>query len=40
MIKQKTYSQAQGNPVSRFLSKYFKDNGAILIGLVAIMLLL
>ncbi len=41
MSTQKTYGMAvQGNPVGRFFSKYFKDNGAILIGLVAIMLLL
>ena len=41
MEKQKTNGQSlQGNAVGRFLSKYFKDNGAILIGLFAIMLLL
>ncbi len=41
MVKQKTYGQSlQGNAVGRFMSKYFKDNGAILIGLFAIMLLL
>ena len=41
MIKEKTYGQSlQGNAVGRFLQKYFKDNGAILIGLFAIMLLL
>ncbi|MEG0145345.1 MAG: ABC transporter permease [Clostridia bacterium] len=30
----------QGNPVTRFLGKYVKDNGATLIGLIAITLLL
>lgn len=41
MVKQKTYGQSlQVSAVGRFLSKYFKDNGAILIGLFAIMLLL
>jgi ribose transport system permease protein len=41
MEKQKTNGQSlQGSAVGRFLSKYFKDNGAILIGLFAIMLLL
>ena len=41
MVKEKTNGQSlQGNAVGRFLQKYFKDNGAILIGLFAIMLLL
>ena len=41
MNTQKTYMKSlQKDPVSRFLAKFFKDNGAILIGLAAIMLLL
>lgn len=41
MVKQKTYGQSlQVSAAGRFLQKYFKDNGAILIGLIAIMLLL